>query len=148
MTLTRGYDAAGCAQGLSLWADGSFYLNGTPGAWAGWQGWDYDPNTGRVAGLSMPEGHMALGCTAGVPLAGAWTLNGARMARVADGLGRTTSVAGSVGAEAAEARTYTYDTHNRRDKLEDEMGRAWKYDYDGRGQVIKGEKKLGTDLPV
>lgn len=144
-TLTRGYDTAGRETTMGLWGE----PNGTgSGAWATWQGTDFDPTTGAVKGLTTPEGRMEMSYTSGTRLASGWTLHGAQMTRVSDKFGRVESVTTSPSAGAPVARTYGYDQNNRRDHLEDETGRYWKYSYDLRSQVVKGEKKLGgVDLP-
>ena len=137
-TLLYGYDAAGRRTGYAF-ADGA-------AGYATWGGWGYETETGRLSGVSTPEGWIAQSYdpATGAPLA--WGGGGYAESYARDGLGRVVSVTGSAvgiaGHDADVTRTYAYNGKGQRETLAEESGETWHFDYNQRGEVKEGKKKL------
>jgi RHS repeat-associated protein len=137
------YDSHGRRVGYGYWDQ-------TGGAWATWGGWGYDPSTGRLNGVSTPEGWISQSYQAGTDRAATVTFGGISSTRGYDGLGRlkslATTAAGIPNADPALTRTYGFNAAGRRQTLTDENNDHWQYGYNSRGEVTEASKRRGAAL--
>jgi RHS repeat-associated protein len=130
------------------------YWDQSTGTWSTWGGWGFDAATGRINGVSTPEGWIGyryLETTGQLELVQIQASESMQLTneRSYDGLGRLNSTSTSATGFAAPApaltRTYTYDTSGRRNKMTDEDNDYWEYNYNGRGEAFEGKKKRGSE---
>jgi RHS repeat-associated protein len=135
-------DGAGRRTGYAYWDQSS-------GAWATWGGWGYEATTGRLNGVSTPEGWISQSYQAGTSRPNSVIAGGIQSTRTYDDLGRvidsiTFSSIPGVNSDPQTERTYAYNANGQRRTMEDENGDVWEYSYNSRNELTGGVKKRGT----
>ncbi|MBN1670084.1 MAG: hypothetical protein JXR37_03580, partial [Kiritimatiellae bacterium] len=123
------------------------------GATVSEQTYAYDPDTGRLAGVSG-AGHTVAYTYAqdGVSVAGLAHRTGghARLAtsRAMDGFGRITAMASQPSAGDAMSFAYRYNGAGQRERTTMADGSYWEYAYDTLGQLTSGRKHFADGREV
>lgn len=138
-------DSAGRRTGYSYWDK-----NTSAPRWATWGGWGYDPVTGRLNGISTPEGWISQSYETGTDRPSSVAFSGLQSTRGYDALGRLKSTslttAGFSAPDPALTRTYVYNALGQRQTVTEETGDFWEYSYNSRNEVTGGAKKRGASI--